>query len=98
MSFDDIDASTNEKPPSKASSGSSGPSPALIGLAVVIGLCIVFFLQNGETVRIDFLFFERKTTIRFSIIVAFALGILADRLFAIWWRRRKQSKNAGTAE
>ena len=47
-----------------ASSGTRGPSLALIALAATAGLALVFFLQNSEPVYIDFLVFEKKTTIR----------------------------------
>jgi len=93
MTFDDVSKDTNERPPATAKSGGNGPSPALIGLAIAVALAVVFFFQNGEHTRIDFLFFERRTTIRFSIIVAVALGILVDRLFSIWWRRRKRNNS-----
>ncbi len=85
----------NELPRSgdnSAASGASGPSGAFIGLLVVIGLAVVFFLQNSEPVYIDFLVFEKRTTIRWSILMAVVLGVLLDRIFAIVWRRRKKNK------
>ena len=91
MSFDEVNRSTNESPPATAAGGRSGPSPALIGFGVVLLLGIIFFLQNGNRTEIDFLFFENNTTVRFSIIIAIVIGILLDRLFSIWWRRRKRN-------
>ena len=76
-----------------ASSGRSGPSVTLIALAVVVVLFVVFFLQNSEHLKIDFLFFEKDTTIRWSLLVAVVLGVLFDRIFTIWWRRRKRRNN-----
>jgi uncharacterized integral membrane protein len=73
-----------------AASGRNGPSVTLIGLGLVVVLFVVFFLQNSEQVIIDFLIFEKKTTIRWSLLVAVVLGILFDRAFAIWWRRRRR--------
>jgi len=75
-----------------AASGASGPSIAFIGLLVVIALAVVFFLQNSEPVYIDFLVFEKRTTLRWSILMAIVLGVLLDRIFAIVWRRRKKNK------
>ena len=66
-----------------ASSGRSGPSVTLIGLAVVIVLFVVFFLQNSEHLTIDFLVFEKRTTIRWSLLVAVVLGILFDRIITM---------------
>ena len=82
-------------------SGPGGPMPevktrpnlALIAGLIIAALSLVFFLQNGEKVAIDFLFVEKTTTIRWSILMAVVLGILLDRLVSIWWRRRKRNKN-----
>jgi uncharacterized integral membrane protein len=59
-----------------------GPSIAI--------LMVIFFLQNGEKTTIDFLVFEKLTTIRWSIIVAVLLGAALDRIVAIWWRRSRK--------
>lgn len=93
MSFDEVNRNTNESPSNNAASGRSGPSPALIGFAIVLVLGIIFFFQNGNRTEIDFLFFENRTTVRFSIIIAIVIGVLLDRLFAIWWRRRKRNNS-----
>lgn len=76
-----------------ATSGRSGPNVTLIALAVVVVLFVVFFLQNSEHLTIDFLVFEKRTTIRWSLLVAVVLGILFDRAFAIWWRRWRRRNN-----
>ena len=80
--------------PGQVPSGRSGPSFALILFLLVIGLATVFFLQNSEEVALDFLVFEKVTTIRWSILMAVVLGILLDRIFSIWWRRRGNKKNS----
>lgn len=74
--------------------GRNRPSPTLIGFAVVIVLFVVFFLQNSETLIIDFLVFEKKTTIRWALLVAVVLGFLSDRIFTMWWRRRSKRNDA----
>ncbi|MEY2402424.1 MAG: hypothetical protein QOJ08_2535 [Ilumatobacteraceae bacterium] len=84
---------TSNEVPRDAASGRNGPSVTLIGLGLVVLLFVVFFLQNSEQVTIDFLIFEKKTTIRWSLLVAVVLGILSDRVFAIWWRRRRRRNN-----
>ena len=45
-----------------------------------------------EPVFIDFWVFEKKTTIRWSILMSVLLGVLLDRIFTIAWRRRKKNK------
>lgn len=92
MSFENLNTS-NEPQREGAASGRNGPSVTLIGLAVVVILFVVFFLQNGEQQTIDFLFFEKRTTIRWSLLVAVVLGILVDRIFTMWWRRRRKRNN-----
>jgi uncharacterized integral membrane protein len=78
----------NHEGQTEVAAGRNGPSVTLIGLGIVIVLFIVFFLQNSERVSIDFLFFEKNTTIRWSLVVAVVLGVLLDRAFTMWWRRR----------
>jgi len=60
---------------------------------VVIALAVIFFLQNGDYVTIDFWIFEKRTTIRWSILMSIVLGIGLDRLASIWWRRRRSKKD-----
>jgi uncharacterized integral membrane protein len=88
MSFENTNSSNEGE--RQVAAGRNGPSVTLIGLGIVIALLVIFFLQNGEKLSIDFLFFEKRTTIRWSIVVAMVLGILADRSFSIWWRRRRR--------
>jgi len=75
---------------SSAASGRSGPNIALISAAVLIALAVIFFFQNSESTKLDFLFFTKTTTVRWSIIVAIILGIVIDRMFSIWWSRRRR--------
>ena len=70
-----------------------GPSIALIGIAIIAIVMVIFFLQNGEKTTIDFLVFEKLTTIRWSIIVAVLLGAALDRIVAIWWRRSRKKND-----
>jgi hypothetical protein len=72
---------------------SSGPSPTLIGLAILIALGVAFFFQNGNSATIHFLFFQKTAKTRWAIIVAVALGIGIDRIFTMWWRRRRRRLN-----
>ncbi|HEY5423643.1 MAG TPA: hypothetical protein VIK05_09250, partial [Ilumatobacteraceae bacterium] len=85
MSVENVNDS-NESPRQSAGSGRSGPSPALIGVLIAIALIVVFFFQNGEHQQIDFLFFEKNTTIRWSLLIAVLLGVALDRVFTMWWR------------
>lgn len=84
---------TNDNEPQRvggtsASSGRSGPNVALILVAVVAAVIVVFVLRNSNELEIDFMFFNWQTTVRWAIFVALVLGVLLDRVFSIWWRRR----------
>jgi uncharacterized integral membrane protein len=83
----------NDRVPQSAASGSNGPNIALIAFGIVAILAVVFFLQNGERTSIDFLFFEKTTTIRWSLLMAIVFGIILDRLLGFWWRRRKRRRD-----
>lgn len=67
----------------------SGISPALIGLAIVVVLAVVFVLQNREQAPIQFLFFERRTAVWIAIAIAIVIGVILDRLLSVWWRRHR---------
>lgn len=91
MSVENVGSGEGQRP---VASGRNGPNVTLIGAAIVAALFIIFFLQNSEKLSIDFLFFEKTTTIRWSLLVALLLGVLLDRIFSIWWRRRARNKDA----
>ncbi len=84
----------NGEPGASAASGQSGISPALIGFVVVAVVAVIFVLQNREKTQIDFLFFEVNARVWTSLAVAVALGVILDRLFSAWWRRRKRRNDA----
>lgn len=83
----------NNEGQTEVAAGRNGPSITLIGLGIVIVALVVFFLQNSERLSIDFLFFEKRTTIRWSLLIAVTFGVLLDRIFTMWWRRRGKRNN-----
>lgn len=70
----------------------SGISPALIAFVVVLALVVVFIIQNRDEAEIEFLFFQRRDPIWIAIAIAIVLGVILDRLFAVWWRRRRRDR------
>jgi len=70
-----------------------GPSPALIAFAVVVVLTVVFVLRNRDRTQLDFLVFEVHARVWTSIAVSIALGVVLDRLFLRFWRKRRQRKH-----
>lgn len=66
----------------------------LIIFGVIAIITVIFILQNRERTNIDFLFFEVKARVWTSMLIAIVLGVILDRLFLSWWRRRKAAKNS----
>lgn len=77
-----------------AESGKGGLSPALIAAAVVVAILAIFFVKNGDATNIDFVVFEKNTTLRWLILMSILLGAVLDRVLSIWWRRRRRSRAA----
>jgi uncharacterized integral membrane protein len=75
-----------------AASGRGGINPSLIGFGIVAILAVIFFFQNSNRIEVNFWLFDWNTTIRWSLLMAMFLGVLLDRLFGIWWRRRGKHK------
>ena len=94
MSFDDINRDTNEKPPTKTASGQNGLNGTLIALVALVAIALVFVLQNRAEVRTHFLFFTKTSKVWATIAVALVVGAGLDRLFSLWWRRRRQHPNS----
>lgn len=92
MSYDDVTRDSNEKPPSKSSNAQNGVNATLIAFVVLAALTVTFILQNRSEVRTHFLFFTKTSKVWATIGVALVVGAGLDRLFSLWWRRRKQSK------
>jgi uncharacterized integral membrane protein len=67
----------------------SGVSPALIVLGIVAIVAVIFIVQNSARTDINFLIFDVNSRVWVALLVAIAIGILLDRLFIYWWRRRR---------
>src|SRR5947207_807526 len=89
MSFDDIDRNTNEKPPSQVSTGRNGMHATLIAFLALAAIAVIFVVQNRDEVRTHFLFFDKTAKVWATIGVALVVGAALDRLFSLWWRRRR---------
>jgi len=74
----------------EVSGGRSGISPALIGFIVVAIGAVVFVLQNTEDSRVEILFWDVTAKLWLVIAISIAIGVILDRLFGIWWRRRRR--------
>jgi uncharacterized integral membrane protein len=62
----------------------------LVILVVLVAVAVTFIVQNSDKATIRFLFISVTTRIWAGFLIALALGVLLDRLFTMWWRRRQQ--------
>lgn len=53
----------------------------LIGFALAALIIVLFVLQNRERINVNFLFFEVNSRQWVILLVAVALGVIADRSF-----------------
>lgn len=67
-----------------------GPPWKLIGFVALGVVGLLFVLQNRTRMPVQFLFFEINSRQWVNLAVAIALGVVLDRLFLSWRRRRKQ--------
>jgi uncharacterized integral membrane protein len=70
----------------------SGISPMLIALVVIGVLAIVFVLQNGKSTQIDYVGLNFEAPLWVILALAIVVGIVLDRLFSLWWRRRRRER------
>ena len=52
-------------------------------------MAVIFIVQNSERTNVDFLFVDFESPVWVALLVAIAIGVVLDRLFVYWWRRRR---------
>jgi uncharacterized integral membrane protein len=62
----------------------------VIGIVVLVALMIAFVVDNTRKVKVGFVFGNHETRLIYVLIVTFVLGILVDRLWQHWRRRRRE--------
>lgn len=70
----------NEQPSSAPAPGRKVPWK-LIGFLVPAAIIVLFVLQNREEMNVNFLSFEVNSRQWVALLVAVALGVIADRMF-----------------
>lgn len=59
----------------------------LLALAALVIVLVAFALDNTQSVRVGFLFFERNPPLIWILVITAATGAAIDRL--VRWRRRR---------
>lgn len=67
--------------PSQASKPQRGIPWKLVGFVVAALVIVLFVLSNRTRMNVNFLFFEVNSRQWVNLLVAVALGVIADRLF-----------------
>ena len=75
-----------------AASGRRGPGVALILFLLVAAYAVAFFFRNSHETEVDFVFGETTTTLRWSLLIAVALGVVLHRLLSMWWRSLRRHR------
>jgi uncharacterized integral membrane protein len=67
-------------------------------IVVVLGLFVWFAVENSGRVKVDWWVVTTKTRLIFVILVSFAFGVVADRLFQMRRRRRRRRSERPTSD
>jgi uncharacterized integral membrane protein len=62
----------------------------LVGALVGLVLLIAFVLDNSQTVKVGFVFFNARLSLIWVLLIAAFLGAVVDRLVILIGRRRKK--------
>ena len=60
-----------------------------LSFAVLMTVVAIFILQNRDRMPVNFLFFEINSRQWVNLSVAVAFGVVLDRLFIGWRKRRR---------
>jgi uncharacterized integral membrane protein len=79
-------------------SRTSGTWGAVVGFAVLLLLLVVFIAQNTQDVQVSFLWWDGKSPLAVSLLLASAVGILLAVVagsLRIWQLRRRVRRSRG---
>ncbi|MDA2966647.1 MAG: hypothetical protein O3B91_03880 [Actinomycetota bacterium] len=62
----------------------------LVSFAVLVAIVATFVLQNRDRMPVNFVFFEINSRQWVNLIVAVAFGVVLDRSFIGWRKRRRK--------
>ena len=68
----------------------------IAGAVIALALLIAFVLDNSQTVRVGFVFFNANVSLIWVLLIAAFLGAAVDRLVILLrQRRKKRAASAG---
>jgi uncharacterized integral membrane protein len=70
-----------------------GPPWKLIATLVLVVMLAIFFFQNGNKARIDFLWLNGEWPLWAVIGISVLIGVALDRLIGWHWRRSRRRRN-----
>ncbi len=74
-------------------SGDSARNPReiarVVGIVVALFLLVGFVVDNTQTVKVGFVFFDKQINLIWALLIAALLGAIVDRLVIIRRRRHK---------
>lgn len=69
----------------------------LVSALAVFGLIVIFALQNTDSARVNFLFWDFSIPLIVVITATMVLSVIFGDMIDWWWRRRKRKQKAGEA-
>ena len=69
----------------------------LVAAAVVLALLVAFVVENSQDVKVHFIFFHATLPLIWALLIAAALGALADRLLPRLRARQPRQPSKGQA-
>lgn len=84
---------TDDGPANDIARGTTGVPWKFVGLVVLLLGLVIFFFQNEQETKIQFLWLDGSWPVWAVIGISVAIGILLDRLGSWQWRRSRARRN-----
>ena len=83
----------------KSPAGMSGRDVArIVAVVVLVALLVAFVVDNSQTVKVGFVFFQAHVSLIWALLIAVILGMAIDRLVIYLMGRRRAAKGGPTGK